>query len=215
MSQILVAVDGPAGSGKSSVSKVAAKRLGFGYLDTGAGYRALTLKALRSGWDLASVGERDLDSEFGYSISTEPANYWVRLLDQDITEQIRSSEVELNVSKVASQPKVRAFMHRLTRELAANCPNPGIIVEGRDITTVVLPTANTRVLLTASEEVRLARRSVDLSGSDQLSAQLSDRDQKDSKVVDFLTPADGVTLLDTTELSFEQSVAALVNLINN
>jgi CMP/dCMP kinase len=215
MSQILVAVDGPAGSGKSSVSKAAAKKLGFGYLDTGAAYRALTLAALSNGWDLALVEQRELEREFDYSISTDPVNYWVRLGNQDITEQIRSSAVELNVSKVASQPKVRGFMHRLTRELAANCPNPGIIVEGRDITTAVLPAANTRVLLTASEEVRLARRSVDLSGSDQLSAQLTDRDQKDSKVVDFLTPAEGVTLLDTTELSFDQSVAALVNLIHN
>jgi len=210
-----VAVDGPAGSGKSSVSKQAARQLGFGYLDTGAGYRALTKTALDAGIDLATVGEQDLEVLFGYSISTEPDNYWVKVGDKDLTDAIRSQEVELNVSKVAAQPKVRTFMRQITRFLAANCPNDGIIVEGRDITTVVMPDAKVRVLLTASEEVRLSRRSLDLLGSGSLAAQLSDRDKKDSKVVDFLKPAPGVTLLDTTELDFEQSVTALVDLINH
>ena len=210
-----MAVDGPAGSGKSSVSKQAARQLGFGYLDTGAGYRALTKTALDAGIDLATVGEQDLEVLFGYSISTEPDNYWVKVGDKDLTDAIRSQEVELNVSKVAAQPKVRTFMRQITRFLAANCPNDGIIVEGRDITTVVMPDAKVRVLLTASEEVRLSRRSIDLLGSGSLAAQLSDRDKKDSKVVDFLNPAPGVTLLDTTELDFEQSVTALVDLINH
>jgi cytidylate kinase len=214
MSKTIVAVDGPAGSGKSSVSKQAARQLGFGYLDTGAGYRALTKTALDAGIDLATVGEQNLDVLFDYSISTEPDNYWVQVGDKDLTVAIRSQEVELNVSKVAAQPKVRSFMREITRFLAASCPNEGIIVEGRDITTVVVPDAKVRVLLTASEEVRLSRRSLDLLGSGSLAAQLSDRDKKDSKVVDFLKPAPGVTLLDTTELDFEQSVTALVDLIN-
>jgi cytidylate kinase len=105
-------------------------------------------------------------------------------------------------------------MREITRSLAASCPNEGIIVEGRDITTIVMPDAKVRVLLTASEEVRLIRRSLDLPENGSLEAQLSDRDKKDSKVVDFLNPAPGVTLLDTTELNFEQSVTALVELIN-
>jgi cytidylate kinase len=214
MSKTIVAVDGPAGSGKSSVSMQAARQLGFGYLDTGAGYRALTKTALDAGIDLATVGEQNLDVLFDYSISTEPDNYWVQVGDKDLTVAIRSQEVELNVSKVAAQPKVRSFMREITRFLAASCPNEGIIVEGRDITTVVVPDAKVRVLLTASEEVRLSRRSLDLLGSGSLAAQLSDRDKKDSKVVDFLKPAPGVTLLDTTELDFEQSVTALVDLIN-
>ena len=214
MSDIIVAVDGPAGSGKSSVSKQAARQLGFGYLDTGAGYRALTKTALDKGVELESVGEQDLSVLFDYSISTDPDNYWVKVGSRELTEAIRTQEVELNVSKVAAQPKVRSFMREITRSLAANCPNRGIIVEGRDITTVVMPDAKVRVLLTASEEVRLSRRSLDLPGSVSLEAQLSDRDKKDSKVVDFLNPAPGVTLLDTTELDFEQSVNALVDLIN-
>jgi cytidylate kinase len=214
MSQVVVAVDGPAGSGKSSVSKAAASQLGFGYLDTGAGYRALTLTALNKNLDLESVGELVLKDIFPYVISTDPENYFVRVGEQDFTEGIRSKEVELNVSKVAAQPKVRAFMREITRSIANDCKNPGIIVEGRDITTVVMPDAETRVLLTASEEVRLGRRSIDLQSDGSISAQVSDRDKKDSKVVDFLNPAPGVFLLDTTELSFEGSVAALVDLIN-
>ena len=214
MSDLIVAVDGPAGSGKSSVSKQAARQLGFGYLDTGAGYRALTKTALDAGVELESVGEQDLSVLFDYSISTDPDNYWVKVGSRELTEAIRTQEVELNVSKVAAQPKVRSFMREITRSLAANCPNKGIIVEGRDITTVVMPDAKVRVLLTASEEVRLNRRSLDLPGSVSLEAQLSDRDKKDSRVVDFLNPAPGVTLLDTTELDFEQSVNALVDLIN-
>ena len=215
MSQVVVAVDGPAGSGKSSVSKKAALELGFGYLDTGAGYRALTLTALRNELDLETVGELDLEAIFPYSISTDPSNYWVKVGSDDLTEGIRSKDVELNVSKVAAQPKVRAFMREITRSIAAACQMPGIIVEGRDITTVVLPDAQTRVLLTASEEVRLGRRAVDLQADGSISAQVSDRDKKDSKVVDFLNPAPGVTLLDTTDLSLEGSVAALVDLINH
>ena len=214
MSDLIVAVDGPAGSGKSSVSKQAARQLRFGYLDTGAGYRALTKTALDAGVELESVGEHDLSALFNYSISTDPDNYWVKVGSLDLTEAIRTKEVELNVSKVAAQPKVRSFMREITRSLAAQCPNDGIIVEGRDITTVVMPDAKVRVLLTASEEVRLRRRSLDLPGSVSLEAQLSDRDKKDSRVVDFLNPAPGVTLLDTTELDFEQSVTALVDLIN-
>jgi cytidylate kinase len=215
MSQVVVAVDGPAGSGKSSVSKKAALELGFGYLDTGAGYRALTLTALKNELDLETVGELDLEAIFPYSISTDPSNYWVKVGSDDLTEGIRSKDVELNVSKVAAQPKVRAFMREITRSIAAACQMPGIIVEGRDITTVVLPDAQTRVLLTASEEVRLGRRAVDLQADGSISAQVSDRDKKDSKVVDFLNPAPGVTLLDTTDLSLEGSVAALVDLINH
>lgn len=215
MSQLVVAVDGPAGSGKSSVSKKAALQLGFGYLDTGAGYRALTLTALKQRLDLETVGELDLEKMFPYSISTDPSNYWVKVGSEDVTEGIRSKEVELNVSKVAAQPKVRSFMRNITRSIAAGCQMPGIIVEGRDITTVVLPDAQTRVLLTASEEVRLVRRAVDLKADGSISAQVSDRDKKDSKVVDFLNPAPGVELLDTTDLSFEGSVAALVDLIDH
>ncbi len=213
----MVAVDGPAGSGKSSVSKRAASRLGFGYLDTGAAYRALTVFVLDSeNLDFGDLGGFDLDNSFPYSISTDPESYWVKVDGNLVSERIRSREVEENVSKVARVPEVRAFMMDLTRKLAFNCERPGIIVEGRDITTVVLPDAQIRVLLTASEEVRLARRSSDLGEVDnvQLTRQVSERDKSDSDIVEFHKPAAGVTLLDTTELNFEETVEALVELIN-
>jgi CMP/dCMP kinase len=213
MSKIVVAVDGPAGSGKSSVSKEVARRLGFGYLDTGAGYRALTAVGLRDGLDLDLAEEWDLNAIFNYSISTDPDNYWVKVGDDFVTGLIREENINLNVSRVASKPEVRAFMRELTRSIADSCPNPGVVVEGRDITTVVLPDAQTRVLLTASEEVRLARRSAEIGQSSSISQQVSERDKRDSKVVDFMSAAEGVILLDTTELTFEESVSALIELI--
>lgn len=214
MSELVVAVDGPAGSGKSSVSKAVAKSLGFGYLDTGASYRALTLTALNNRWDLASVGTLTLADLFPYKISTDPNHYWVRVGESDVTEAIRSAEVEMNVSKVASQPKVRDFMREQTRRLVRECERPGIVVEGRDITSVVLPNANCRVLLTASEEVRVARRARELGVESNVDTQVSNRDQQDSRVVDFLTPAQGVELLDTSKLSFDDSVEQLLSIIS-
>ena len=207
----IIAMDGPAGSGKSSVSKEVARRLGFGYLDTGAAYRALA-------W---AVGENKLalpDTEFNgfdYEISLDPNNFWVRSFGVDVTEAIRLPKVAESVSQVAQVPAVRAFMKKLTLELVANSSLPGVVVEGRDITTVVAPEAPVRILLTATEEIRLERRSKELS-PDQLStlkAQLQDRDAKDSKVVDFMTPADGVTLVDSSNLNFEQTVDAVLSII--
>jgi len=207
----IIAMDGPAGSGKSSVSKEVARRLGFGYLDTGAAYRALA-------W---AVGENKLAmpdanfSGFDYEISLDPNNFWVRSFGVDVTNAIRLPKVAEAVSQVAQIPAVRAFMKKLTLELVAGSSLPGVVVEGRDITTVVAPAAPVRILLTASEDVRLQRRSKELS-EDQLStlkAQLQDRDAKDSKVVDFMTPADGVTLVDSSNLNFEQTVDAVLSII--
>ena len=200
MSEFVVAVDGPAGSGKSSVCREAAKRLGFGYLDTGAGYRAFALHA--ENLDL----EKALSS-FDYQISTEPDNFWVKLAERDVTEQIRSQQVAAMVSLYAKEQQVRDLQKQDAVARIRSCPLPGVIVEGRDITTVVAPDANVRVLLTASEEVRLQRRSGDTT--ETASNQIA-RDRSDSKVADFLEPADGVTLIDTTELDFEQSVEALI-----
>jgi len=204
MSDFVVAVDGPAGSGKSSVCREAAKRLGFGYLDTGAGYRAFTLHA------------KELDLEkalatFDYQISTDPENFWVRLLGQDVTESIRTQEVAERVSLYAKELGVRNLQRQDARSRILACSFPGVIVEGRDITSVVAPDAAVRVLLTASEEVRLIRRSGD--STETPSNQLA-RDESDSKVAEFLDPLPGVKLIDTTDLSFEQSVAALVEEID-
>ena len=216
MSQFVVAIDGPAGSGKSSVSKQVARELGFGYLDTGAAYRALAWAVQNlAGFSLDQIPAKDLFKEFDYQISLDPDDYWVRVGDKDLTVAIRSSAVAESVSSVARIPEVRTFMKALTRNLVSESALPGVVVEGRDITTVVAPDAEIKILLTASEEVRLKRRSAELSEATAASVkrQVSERDASDSKVVDFMTPAPGVQLVDSSDLNFEQTVSAVVSLI--
>jgi cytidylate kinase len=216
MSQFIVAIDGPAGSGKSSVSKQVARELGFGYLDTGAAYRALAWAVQHlEDFQLEQLPSKDLVAEFDYQISLNPDDYWVRVGDNDLTVAIRTSAVAESVSAVARIPEVRAFMKALTRKLVAESTLPGVVVEGRDITTVVAPDAEIKILLTASEAVRLKRRSAELSEATAASVkrQVSERDASDSKVVDFMTPAPGVQLVDSSDLNFEQTVSAVVSLI--
>ncbi len=216
MSDIIVAVDGPAGSGKSSVSREAARRLGFAYLDTGAAYRALAWHCLDEGVDVedaAAVAERVAD--FDYAIGMQPDHYFVRVGGEDITPDIREPRVTAVVSAVARVPEVRAGLTALFRRLIADSAEPGVIVEGRDITTVVAPDAAVRVLLTASPEARLARRSAELSAvsTEATAQQLASRDAQDSRVVDFMNAAEGVTTLDSTDLDFEQTVQALIDTV--
>jgi len=216
MSQFLVAIDGPAGSGKSSVSKQVARELGFGYLDTGAAYRALAWAVQNlEGFELETLAAKDLVNEFDYQISLNPDDYWVKVGEVDLTAAIRTSQVAESVSAVARIPEVRSYMKALTRDLVAKSSLPGVVVEGRDITTVVAPDAEIKILLTASEEVRLKRRSAELSEATVASVkrQVSERDASDSKVVDFMTPAPGVQLVDSSDLNFEQTVSAVVSLI--
>lgn len=209
---IVVAIDGPAGSGKSSVSRECAKRLGFGYLDTGAAYRALTWAVMNHRISLENKDANRIAKEFDYQISLDPNNYWVKSFGTDLTEAIRSEEVAGNVSSVAAMSEVRNFMKSLTRDLVSKSGLPGVIVEGRDITTVVFPDANIRILLTASEEVRILRRSQELPSAATFEL-VSKRDQEDSKVVDFMTPSEGVILIDTSDLSFDASVAAVIDAV--
>lgn len=217
MNKFVVAVDGPAGSGKSSVSKQVARQLGYGYLDTGAAYRALAWAVLNlpnfKGLDLANA---DLGREFDYSISLDPDLYSVSVAGHDVTAAIRDSQVAEYVSQVAKLPNVRAFMKLLTQRLVLSASQPGVVVEGRDITTVVLPEAQLRILMTASEAVRLNRRAAELSevSAASLKRQVSERDASDSSVVDFMTPAPGVQLVDSTDLNFNQTVSAVLALVD-
>lgn len=204
MTNFVVAVDGPAGSGKSSVCKEAARRLGFGYLDTGAGYRALAIQAERTGSLDAAL------ANFDYAISLDPNQEQVSLGDSDVTAEIRSPKTAELVKVVARDSRVRELQKLDARARIEQCDLPGIIVEGRDITTVVAPTAQVRVLLTASEQVRLNRRAKDQTEAGE---NLLARDSSDSVVAEFMTPAEGVSLLDTSDLDFEQSVQALLNVI--
>jgi cytidylate kinase len=211
----IVAIDGPAGSGKSSVRKACAKALNFGYLDTGAAYRALTFAVQNLGLVVAGQSAEQIAANFDYSISLDPEDYWVKIGQLDVTYEIRTPEVGSGVSEFAGLAQVREFMLNLTRTLVQAVDVAGIIVEGRDITTKVFPDAQTRILLTASEEVRLGRRSAELPEGTIVADQVTKRDQNDSKVVDFLVPAEGVILVDSSELDFDQTVKAVIALAVN
>lgn len=215
-SRVVVAVDGPAGSGKSSVSRAAAKALGYEFLDTGAAYRALAWLGLERGVDLddpAAVAA--LLPDFRDEIGTDPDEHRVTVGDTDVTTAIRAPRVSAVVSAVARVPAVRLRLNETFRSVLDAPGAPGIVAEGRDITTVVAPDAAVRVLLTADERVRMARRAGQLEGQTaaQIAAQVAERDRKDSQVIDFLTAAAGVTTLDSTALSFDETVDALVALV--
>lgn len=215
---ITIAIDGPAGSGKSSVSKEAARRLGFGYLDTGAAYRALAWHVLQHGADTSDAAAVvDAAGDFDYAISLDPDDYWVRVGQASVTEAIREPRVSSAVSGVARVPVIREQVNVLFRRLVAESGRPGVIVEGRDITTVVAPDAPVRILLTAAPEVRAARRSAELTTQDAaaVAAALHKRDASDSQVVDFLTAAPGVTVVDSTDLDFAQTVDAVLAVVRS
>jgi len=216
---LVIAIDGPSGSGKSSVSKEVARRLGLAYLDTGAMYRAATLWAQRSVGDLtdqpavaAAVDEMPL------GIGLDPDQPVFELDDVDVSEAIRTTEVSTEVSKVATNLDVRAILRQMQREII-EAAEEGIVAEGRDITTVVAPDADVRILLTASEEARLRRRSLDVHGSatdsdvEATRDQVLRRDRDDSTVMEFQVAADGVVTVDSSDLDFEQTVQAVLAVV--
>jgi cytidylate kinase len=212
----IVAVDGPAGSGKSSVSKAAARRLGFDYQDTGAAYRSLAWFVLERGIDPADeAAVVDALAEFDYAIGIDPDDYFVRVGGVDVESAIREPRISSVVSAIARILPVRAYLVELFRHVIAESGRPGIITEGRDITTVVCPDAPVRILLTASEEARMARRSAEITGQSahDVAKHLSSRDAQDSRVVDFMNAAEGVTALDSTDLDFDQTIQAVVDLV--
>jgi cytidylate kinase len=212
---VIVAVDGPAGSGKSSVSRAAAAALGFSFLDSGAAYRALAWAVLEQGADPEDPAAVEAVLEgFDYALAEDPAERWVRVGDVDVTDAIRTPRVTAAVSGIARVPAVRARLNEGFRARLA-AATPGVVAEGRDITTVVAPHADVRVLLTASPEVRATRRSKELPDQDHrdVARSIAERDAKDSRVVDFLEAAEGVTTLDSTDLDFDGTVAALVTLV--
>lgn len=213
---LVVAVDGPSGSGKSSVSREAARRLGAAYLDTGAMYRAVTLSCLAHGVDLTdqeAIAAAVESAEI--TVSTDPSAPQVVTVDgRDVTEEIREPRISEKVSAVATTPAARANL--VSRQRAIIETERRIVAEGRDITTVVAPDADARVLLTASEEARLRRRGLQLGGTqseEQLAAQVVGRDKKDSKLVNFTTAADGVVTLDSSDLGYEETIQALLDIV--
>jgi CMP/dCMP kinase len=215
-SRTVVAVDGPAGSGKSSVSRAAARALGYEFLDTGAAYRALAWLGLERGVDFDDAAAvAALVAELDEGVTTDPDDVRVTVGGVDVTQAIREPRVTAVVSAVARVPEVRTRLNEHFRE-RLNAPGlPGIVAEGRDITTVVAPDASVRVLLTADESVRVQRRRAELTGAStaDVTRLVVERDRKDAQVVDFMTAAEGVTTLDSTALTFDETVDAMVALV--
>jgi len=213
---LVIAIDGPSGSGKSSVSKAVARELGAVYLDTGAMYRAITYSVLDAGTDLTdahAIAQAVRDAQL--QISVDPDAELVKIGGVDVTQAIREPRISEQVSAVATNLDARAELVRRQQEIIK--ANTRIVAEGRDITTVVAPDADARILLTASEEARLRRRGLQLGGSQndsQLANQVLARDAKDSTVVNFTQAADGVMTVDSSDLDFEQTIAAVLDAIN-
>ncbi len=233
---IVVAIDGPSGSGKSTVAKRVAAALGLAYLDTGAMYRAAAWWCERTGIDL-TADEVDADAvtravlTMPLDMGLDPAAPGVACDGVDIAEAIRDPHIASVVSKVATNLDVRAELARLQREIIAEesrdavdlhrsfSTGAGIVAEGRDITTVIAPDADVRLLVTASEEARLARRAGDLEAAGKsvdaaaLRDQVVRRDHDDATVSQFLTAPEGVTLVDSSDMTLEETVDHVLGLI--
>jgi CMP/dCMP kinase len=219
VSETIVAVDGPAGTGKSSVSRQLATALGARYLDTGAMYRIVTLAVLRAGVDpadAAAVGA--VAAEVRLSVGYDPDIDHCYLGAEDVSVEIRGDEVTGAVSAVSSVPAVRERMVGLQRALAQG--RDSVVVEGRDIGTVVLPAANVKIFLTASAETRARRRNdqnVAAGLVDDYEGVLADvrrRDHLDStRAVSPLRAADDAVIVDTSEMTEAEVVAHLLKLV--
>ncbi|GAB2602278.1 (d)CMP kinase [Pseudactinotalea suaedae] len=217
----IVAIDGPSGSGKSTISRRVAAQLGMAYLDTGAMYRAAAWWCVRDGIDLTDTGAvAQAVRELPLVMGTDPADPGVAVGGEDVSVVIRSTEISTVVSAVATNLEVRDELRRRQREIIdASRRESGIVAEGRDITTVVAPDADVRILLVASEEARLARRAREIHGADDSSALAATRDQvlrrdaDDSTVSSFHRAADGVVTIDSSELTLEETVDAVRGLV--
>ena len=213
---VIVAIDGPSGTGKSSTSKAVATKLGLSYLDTGAQYRAITWWMVTNGIDVtdpssiaAAAGKPEIVS------GTDPSAPTITVDGTDVAGPIRTQEVTSKVSAVSAVPEVRARITELQRSIAS-AAEQGIVVEGRDIGTTVLPDADLKVFLTASPEARAARRSGELKGADVNATReaLIKRDTADSsRKASPLAKADDAVEVDTTELTLAQVIECVVTLV--
>lgn len=213
---LVVAIDGPSGSGKSSTARGVAVRLGLAYLDTGAMYRAATWLAVHEGVDLADqAAVARLVAGADLAVDLDPTQHGVTVQGHDVTSAIRQPEVSAAVSAVATNLEVRADLVSRQKRVIAEASG-GIVAEGRDITTVVAPDAPVRVLLVADPAARVARRHAELGEAVDAKAvtdQVIRRDRDDSTVAQFSSAAPGVTVLDSTYLSLEEVVEAICGLV--
>lgn len=217
MSQSLViAIDGPSGSGKSTTARMLADRLQLGYLDTGAMYRAVAWEFLRSGGAAEdSDAILQVTREADVRISTHPDAPLVTVNGHDVTAAIREPQVSASVSVVATNTDVRRILTKKMREIIA-AHHRRIVVEGRDITTVVAPDADVRILLVADPEARVARRAAELGDSVDKHAvtdQVIRRDRDDSTVSNFTDATEGVVVIDSTFQMPDQVVQHILDLV--
>lgn len=212
---MIIAIDGPAGSGKTTVAKRLAKRLGFSFLDTGATYRALTYAALENGLDL---GNEEQLAELANNLKLKIMDGKIYLNDLDISKEIRKPRIDKNISKIVSFTKVRKVMSSLQRQEASgkNC-----VVEGRDITTVVFPDAEFKFYIDADQKIRAKRRIDQLLkegenvDSGDVETDLARRDDADkNRKVGSLKLTKETCYIDTTKLTISEVVEKLFEIVN-
>lgn len=219
MKYISVAVDGPAGSGKSTITKMVAKNLGYNYVDTGAMYRALTYNFLKN--NLTELDEIEIElllSKVKFEVKFIDRVQYVFVNDEDVSEKIRTAEVSKFTSLFAKSPAVREFLIDTQRNLAMS---NNIIMDGRDIASVVLPNADVKIFLTASVEERARRRVLDFERQgvvdidfDKVKADIVARDYQDeNRDIAPLVKVDDAVLIDTTNLSITEVVEKMSELI--
>ncbi|MFE2039046.1 (d)CMP kinase [Streptomyces scopuliridis] len=216
---VIVAIDGPSGTGKSSTSKAVAAQLGLDYLDTGAQYRAMTWWMINNGVDISDAAAVATAAGKPVLVSgTDPAAPAITVDGADASGPIRTQAVTSKVSAVSAVPEVRTVVTELQRSIAA-AAEKGIVVEGRDIGTTVLPDADVKIFLTASPEARAARRSGELKGKEATDVAatkdaLAKRDAADSgRKTSPLAKADDAVEVDTTDLTLQQVIECVVTLV--
>jgi len=221
MKYVSVAVDGPAGSGKSTITKMVAKSLGFNYVDTGAMYRALTYNFLTNGLDkLEEETIKELLSKIEFRVEYVEGVQHVYVNDEEVSDKIRTAEVSKFTSLFAKSPAVRDFLIDTQRNLA-NTNN--IIMDGRDIASVVLPNADVKIFLTASVEERARRRVLDFERQgienidfEKVKEDIKARDwQDENRDIAPLVKVDSATLLDTTSLTIDEVVEKMTELVES
>ncbi len=218
---ISIAIDGPAGAGKSTIAKAVAKQLEYIYADTGALYRSIALNAINSGTNTDNEAEiNELLSNTKVEIKFIDGEQRVFLNSQDVSDKIRTTEVSMMASKVSAIAAVRDFLLELQRGLARE---NNVIMDGRDIGTVVLPQAQVKIFLTASAQCRAKRRYKDYLAAgntkesyEQILADIQQRDYNDShRAVAPLKPAEDSVIVDTSDDTLEQSVKKIIAVVNS